>query len=57
MDGEEWDFVDGVRSSFHDITRFPTDGLSTRICGSVDFMGAQDMASELSFVLASFSNP
>ena len=49
---DNWAALTGGTSGIHGITRFPTDGLSTRICGSVDFMGAQNMASELSFVLA-----
>ncbi len=49
---DNWAALTGGTSGIHAITRFPTDGLSTRICGTVDFMDAGDMASDLSFALA-----
>ncbi len=43
--------TDGV-SGIHEITRFPTEGLSTRISGTVDFMDTPNYASEISFAMA-----
>ena len=49
---DNWNALTGGVSGIHAITRFPTDELSTRICGTVDFMDTPDIASELSFALA-----
>ncbi|WP_419911312.1 beta-ketoacyl-ACP synthase [Hoeflea sp.] len=49
---DNWQALTGGVSGIHAITRFPTEGLSTRICGTVDFMDAPNIASELSFTLA-----
>ena len=49
---DNWRALTSGTSGIHDITRFPTDGLSTRICGTVDFMDVPNVASELSFSLA-----
>ena len=49
---DNWRALTGGISGIHEITRFPTDGLSTRICGTVDFMDADNKSSELSFALA-----
>src|ERR1700761_2697113 len=35
---DNWDALSSGRSGIHDITRFPTDGISTRIAGTVDFI-------------------
>ncbi|MCP4317063.1 MAG: beta-ketoacyl-ACP synthase [Hyphomicrobiales bacterium] len=49
---DNWRALTSGTSGIHKITRFPTEGLSTRICGTVDFMDTRDMSSELSFALA-----
>ncbi|WP_136656479.1 beta-ketoacyl-ACP synthase [Nitratireductor sp. XY-223] len=49
---DNWQALSGGTSGIHTITRFPTEGLSTRICGTVDFMDTSNRASELSFALA-----
>lgn len=49
---DNWSALTGGTSGIHAITRFPTDGLSTRICGTVDFVEANGISSELSFALA-----
>ena len=36
---DNWAKLTGGQSGIHAITRFPTDGLKTRIAGSVDFLG------------------
>ena len=35
---DNWDALTAGRSGIHPITRFPTDHLNTRICGTVDFL-------------------
>ena len=35
---DNWDALTSGRSGIHPITRFPTDHLNTRICGTVDFL-------------------
>ncbi|KGF70352.1 3-oxoacyl-ACP synthase [Hoeflea sp. BAL378] len=35
---DNWAALTAGRSGIHPITRFPSDGLSTRICGTVDFI-------------------
>lgn len=35
---DNWNALSSGTSGIHDITRFPTDGLSTRIAGTVDFI-------------------
>lgn len=35
---DNWDALTSGKSGIHKITRFPTDNLSTRICGTVDFI-------------------
>lgn len=35
---DNWSALTSGRSGIHGITRFPTDGLSTKICGTVDFI-------------------
>lgn len=35
---DNWAALTSGRSGIHKITRFPTDGLSTKICGTVDFI-------------------
>ncbi|MEX3009917.1 beta-ketoacyl-ACP synthase [Hoeflea sp. TYP-13] len=49
---DNWQALTDGTSGIHAIKRFPTDGLSTRICGTVDFMDAPNVSSELSFALA-----
>ena len=49
---ENWSALTGGNSGIHAVTRFPTDGLSTRICGTVDFMDVAPVSSQLSFALA-----
>ncbi|MEM6463967.1 MAG: beta-ketoacyl-ACP synthase [Pseudomonadota bacterium] len=49
---DNWQALSNGQSGIHEITRFPTDGLSTRICGTVDFLDTSGLASELSFALA-----
>ncbi|ACA19186.1 Beta-ketoacyl synthase [Methylobacterium sp. 4-46] len=40
---ENWAALTAGRSGIHAITRFPTDGLRTRIAGTVDFLAAEPM--------------
>ncbi|MBD8689226.1 MULTISPECIES: beta-ketoacyl-ACP synthase [unclassified Rhizobium] len=35
---DNWDALTSGKSGIHKITRFPTDNLSTKICGTVDFI-------------------
>jgi 3-oxoacyl-[acyl-carrier-protein] synthase II len=37
---DNWDALTAGRSGIHTISRFPTDDLRTRICGTVDFLGS-----------------
>ncbi|MBN9065187.1 MAG: beta-ketoacyl-ACP synthase, partial [Rhizobiales bacterium] len=39
---DNWDALSAGRSGMHEIKRFPTDELKTRICGMVDFLGSSD---------------
>ena len=39
---DNWDVLSAGRSGIHEIKRFPTDELKTRICGMVDFLGSSD---------------
>ena len=50
---ENWAKLAGGTSGIHRIDRFATDGLRTRIAGTVDFMGVEPMiAPELTYALA-----
>ncbi len=49
---DNWAALTSGTSGIHAVSRFPTDGLWTRICGTVDFMDVRPVASELSFALA-----
>ncbi len=49
---DNWNALTSGTSGIHAITRFPTDELATRICGTVDFMDAPKVSSELSFTFA-----
>jgi 3-oxoacyl-[acyl-carrier-protein] synthase II len=40
---ENWTAVTGGRSGIHAITRFPTEGLRTKIAGTVDFLDAEPL--------------
>ena len=40
---DNWTAVTGGRSGIHAITRFPTEGLRTKIAGTVDFLDAQPL--------------
>ncbi|WP_018259517.1 beta-ketoacyl-ACP synthase [Methylobacterium sp. WSM2598] len=40
---DNWAALTAGRSGIHAITRFPTDGLRTRIAGTVDFLAAEPM--------------
>ncbi len=44
---DNWKKLTAGESGIHAITRFPTDGLKTRIAGTVDFLGAADSSVEL----------
>lgn len=50
---DNWAALTGGVSGIHRITRFPTDGLSTRICGTVDFIDLPaENAVERSYAMA-----
>jgi len=49
---DNWRALTGGTSGIHAVTRFPTEGLSTRICGTVDFMDVPPRSTELSFAFA-----
>jgi 3-oxoacyl-[acyl-carrier-protein] synthase II len=50
---DNWTALTSGVSGIHGITRFPTDGLSTRICGTVDFIEIPaDNAVERSYAMA-----
>ena len=49
---DNWQALTDGTSGIHAVTRFPTEGLSTRICGTVDFMDVPPRSAELSFALA-----
>ncbi|PYE37249.1 3-oxoacyl-[acyl-carrier-protein] synthase II [Rhizobium sp. PP-F2F-G38] len=50
---DNWAALTGGVSGIHKITRFPTDGLSTRICGTVDFIDVPNENSvERSYAMA-----
>jgi 3-oxoacyl-[acyl-carrier-protein] synthase II len=42
---DNWDALTSGRSGIHPITRFPTDHLNTRICGTVDFLESSSKGS------------
>ena len=44
---DNWAALTSGRSGIHAITRFPTDGLRTRIAGTVDFIAADPMVAPL----------
>ncbi|WP_043750736.1 beta-ketoacyl-ACP synthase [Methylobacterium nodulans] len=44
---ENWSALTAGRSGIHAITRFPTEGLRTRIAGTVDFLKAEPMVAPL----------
>jgi 3-oxoacyl-[acyl-carrier-protein] synthase II len=44
---DNWQRLTAGESGIHAITRFPTEGLRTRIAGTVDFLGAADSSVEL----------
>jgi 3-oxoacyl-[acyl-carrier-protein] synthase II len=53
---DNWDALTVGRSGIHTISRFPTDDLKTRICGTVDFLGSSDTGpSALTYELAETS--
>lgn len=53
---ENWEKLVGGISGIHKITRFPVEGLNTRIAGTVDFLPESTMgASALSYKLAQLS--
>ena len=45
---DNWERLTAGQSGIRTITRFPTDGLKTRIAGTVDFLGAQPCSATLS---------
>jgi 3-oxoacyl-[acyl-carrier-protein] synthase II len=45
---DNWAKLTAGESGIHAITRFPTDGLKTRIAGTVDFLGPQESSAALS---------
>jgi 3-oxoacyl-[acyl-carrier-protein] synthase II len=50
---DNWNALTAGRSGIHTITRFPTDELKTRICGTVDFLaGSAEGPSALTYELA-----
>lgn len=49
---DNWAALTSGTSGIHAVTRFPTEGLSTRICGTVDFMKTPRGSCELSFAFA-----
>jgi 3-oxoacyl-[acyl-carrier-protein] synthase II len=49
---DNWDKLTAGTSGIHAITRFPTEGLRTRIAGSVDFLGQPECTAALSEELA-----
>jgi len=49
---DNWKKLTSGESGIHAISRFPTDGLKTRIAGSVDFLGQPDCTAALSEQLA-----
>ncbi|MCF6321193.1 MAG: beta-ketoacyl-ACP synthase [Rhizobiaceae bacterium] len=50
---DNWDAVIAGKSGVKEITRFPTDGLNTRIAGTVDFMDTEEIsAPEISYAMA-----
>ena len=50
---DNWNALTAGRSGIHTISRFPTDDLKTRICGTVDFLGSSDKGpSALTYELA-----
>lgn len=44
---DNWAALTSGRSGIHAITRFPTEGLRTRIAGTVDFIAADPMVAPL----------
>jgi 3-oxoacyl-[acyl-carrier-protein] synthase II len=44
---DNWAKLSAGQSGIHAISRFPTDGLKTRIAGTVDFLGAQPSSAAL----------
>ena len=51
--GDNWAKLTGGESGIKTITRFPTDGLKTRIAGTIDYLPSQDTAAALT---ESFAN-
>ena len=49
---DNWAALTSGTSGIHEITRFPTEGLSTRICGTVDFMDVTPVSHQLSYAFA-----
>src|SRR5690606_32588470 len=50
---DNWNALTSGRSGIHPITRFPTDHLNTRICGTVDFLESSSKGSSpLTYELA-----
>lgn len=49
---DNWAALTSGTSGIHAVTRFPTDGLSTRICGTVDFMDVAPVSNQLSYAFA-----
>ena len=49
---DNWAKLTAGESGIHTITRFPTEGMKTRIAGSVDFLGTPECTAALSEQLA-----
>lgn len=50
---DNWQALTSGKSGIHNVTRFPTDGLATSICGTVDFIDVPiNNAIELSYAFA-----
>jgi 3-oxoacyl-[acyl-carrier-protein] synthase II len=50
---DNWEALTAGKSGIHTITRFPTDGLNTRIAGTVDFMEPEEVSAPgISYAMA-----
>src|SRR5262249_56858526 len=52
---DNWAKLTGGESGIKAITRFPTDGLKTRIAGTIDYLPPQDTAAALTESIASLA--
>jgi 3-oxoacyl-[acyl-carrier-protein] synthase II len=52
---DNWAKLSAGESGIRTISRFPTDGLKTRIAGTIDFLGAEDCTAALSELFANFA--